>query len=188
MTLLSAVNPTPVDPDAWSPHDALPPQPTGPPDAEAPELEGARPRGSGRGRRIAVAALSLILVGTALVTISLAFAQGSWWYTYEADQALDHATRAQIEAIRDQVDASALAPEALRWLNAALFAPHPTDVRNHLITAREILRATDDPDMVQAAEELGAILGRIRSAPLWEPTSSPPLPALERPLLPVIRQ
>ena len=181
MTLLSAVNPRPVDPDALDQQQAPSTPPTAPPGAEGLEFEEARLRSPGQGRRIAIIALGVILVGMALTIMGLAFAQSSWWYTYETDRVLDHTSQAGVEAILDQVDASGAAPEAVKWLNAALVSTHPTDVRSHLITAQEILRATDDPKLIEAAEELGAIIGMIRPSRLWRSTTPTPAPTLEWP-------
>ena len=150
--------------------------------AMKPELEEAAPRGLGRGRRVGVIVLGVILVGAACVIIGLAFVQGSWWYSYGTDRALDRASLVRVEAIRDEVDAGGSAPEAVVWLNAALDSnAHPTDMRTYLLAAQEALRATGDPKLAEAAGELQAIIQMIRPVPLWETTTPRPVPTLEWP-------
>jgi len=146
------------------------------------EFEETRPLIPGRGRRIFVIVLGVILVGVACAIIGLAFAQGSWWYSYGTDQALDRASLARVEEIRDDVDAGGSAPEAVMWLNAALdHNVHPTDMRTHLLAAQEALEATGDPKLAEAAKELQAIIQMIRPVPLWETTTPRPVSTLELP-------
>ncbi|MCK4316507.1 MAG: hypothetical protein KAX24_12125, partial [Anaerolineae bacterium] len=146
------------------------------------EFEEPRPSIPGRGRRILVIVMGMIVAGVVLSIIGLTFAQGSWWYTYGTDQALDHETRARVEAIRDEVDAGGSAPEAVVWLNAALDPnAHPTDIRTYLLAAQEALKATGDPKLAEAAEELQAIIQMIRPVPLWETTTPRPVSTLEWP-------
>lgn len=143
-------------------------------------FEGTSQRSTGRGRRVSVIILGVILAGVACGIISLAFVQGSWWYSYGTDRALDHESRALVEAIRDDVDSSGAAPEAVPWLNAALDPnAHPTDVRTYLLTAQEALEAADDPKWAEAVGELRAIIQTIRPAPLWETTTPHPMSTLE---------
>ena len=150
--------------------------------AMKPELEEAAPRGLGRGWRVGVIILGVILAGVACVIIGLAFVQGSWWYSYGTDRALDQASLVRVEAIRDEVDAGGSAPEAVVWLNAALDPnAHPTDIRTYLLAAQEALKATGDPKLAEAAEELQAIIQMIRPVPLWETTTPRPVPTLEWP-------
>ena len=150
--------------------------------AVEPELEEAAPRGLGRGRRVGVIVLGVILVGAACVIIGLALVQGSWWYSYGTDRALDRASLVRVEAIRDEVDAGGSAPEAVVWLNAALDPnAHPTDIRTYLLAAQEALKATGDPKLAEAAEELQAIIQMIRPVPLWETTTPRPVSTLEWP-------
>ncbi len=150
--------------------------------AMKPELEEAAPRGLGRGRRVGVIVLGVILVGAACVIIGLAFVQGSWWYSYGTDRALDQASLVRVEAIRDEVDAGGSVPEAVVWLNAALDPnAHPTDIRTYLLAAQEALKATGDPKLAEVAEELQAIIQMIRPAPLWETTTPRLVSTLEWP-------
>lgn len=131
--------------------------------AEGLESEQARPRGPGRGRHIVVIALGAILVVVACGIMSVAFAQGSWWYSYGTDRALNEGTRTRVEAIRDEVEASGAAPEAVVWLNAALEPnAHPTDIRAYLLAAQEVLETVGDPQLAEAARELQAIIETIR--------------------------
>ena len=98
-----------------------------------------------------------------ITIISLAFVQGSWWYAYGTDRDLDNKSRARVEAIRDEVDASGAAPKAVMWLNAALeLDTHPSDVRTYLLAALEMLEAADDQKLAKAANELRAIIETIR--------------------------
>ncbi|MBL7064144.1 MAG: hypothetical protein ISS49_08065 [Anaerolineae bacterium] len=143
-------------------------------------FEGTSQRSPGRGRRVGVIILGVILAGVTCGIIGLAFVQGSWWYSYGSDHALDRETRARVEAIRDDVDSSGAAPEAVPWLNAALGPnAHPTDVRTYLLTAQKALEAADDPKWAEAVGELRAIIQTIRPAPLWETITPHPMSTLE---------
>lgn len=116
-------------------------------------------------RRLVVIVLGAIVAAVACAILGVAFVRGSWWYSYGTDRALNGESRARLEAIRDEVEASGAAPEAVMWLEAALEpGVDPTDVRIYLITARETIGAADDPALAEAARELQAIIGRIQSA------------------------
>jgi len=131
--------------------------------AETLEFEETSPRRLGRGRRIAVVMPGVILAGVACGIVGLAFVQGSWWYSYGTDRALAHEAQARVEAIRDEVDASGAAPEAVMWLDAALESGvHPTDVRAYLLEAQEILEAADDPKLTEIVTDLQTIIQTIR--------------------------
>jgi len=146
------------------------------------EFEETEPRSPGRWRRIGVVALGVLLAAVACTIIGLTFVQGSWWYTYGTDRALDDASRARVEAIRDEVDASGDVPGVATWLDAALDPnTHPTDVRAYLLAAQEALQASGAPQWAGAVEELRAIIQTIRPAPLWETTTPRPMPTLEWP-------
>ena len=139
------------------------------------------------GRRMIITALTIVLVSAACIILGLAFAQGSWWYHYGTDRALDRESRARLETIRDTIDASGTAPRAVTWLDAAL-APHtdPSTARSHIKIAQEILEETGDPTLAEAAEELGAIAEMIRPSVMQPsshgPTSTPYVaPTLEWP-------
>lgn len=183
MTLASAVNPKSV-------HPANPRQQEGNLTSVGElEFEEARPHRPGRVRRVGVIALGAILVAAACAIVGLAFVQGSWWYSCMTDRALDHASRARAEAIRDAVDASGAAPEAVVWLDRAL-DPHvdPTTVRAYLITAREAMKAADDPRLIEAAQDLQVIIqtirpsaSRMRPSDFTETTAPHPVPTLEWP-------
>ena len=55
------------------------------------------------------------------------------------------------------------ASEVVVWLETALDPEtDPTAVRNYLITAHEVLKASDDPQLIEAARELQAIIQEIR--------------------------
>jgi hypothetical protein len=126
--------------------------------------------------------MGMILAGVSFIVIGLTFAQGSWWYTYGTDRALDRTSRARVEAIRDEVDASGAMPEVVTWLDAALNPnAHPTDVRTCLVAAQEALETTGDPRLAQAARELWAVIQAIRPAPLWETPTPRPEVTLEWP-------
>jgi hypothetical protein len=151
-------------------------------DAEELNFEQAHPRPPARVRRIAVVVLGTILAGVACGIISLTFVQGSWWYSYGTDRALDRESRARVEAIRDEVDASGVAPEVVVWLNAALEPDaHPTDVRAYLLAAQEALKPADDPKLAGAVRELRAITQAIRSSGVREMVTPCPEPMLEWP-------
>lgn len=152
--------------------------------AQEPEFEFEEPRPliPGRGRRILVIVMGMIVAGVVLSIIALTLTRGSWWYTYGTDQALDHETRARVEEIRDEVDASGAFPEVVAWLNGALDPDaHPTDIRTCLLTAQVTLEAADDPRWAEALGELRAIIQMIRPAPPWETTTPYPVSTLEWP-------
>jgi hypothetical protein len=131
--------------------------------------EGAEPRRLGWQRRVVVIALGAILATMACGIVGIAFVQSTPWYSYGTDRALDRASRAHVEAIRHEVDATGMAAEAVTWLDAALDPQvDPTTVRTYLLAAQEKLRASDDPVLAGAAQELQAIIHAIRPAPLWE--------------------
>lgn len=147
-------------------------------DVAQSELVGADNRRGQQRRRIIVTVLTVLLAVAAITVIALAFAQGSWWYAYGTDRALDRESRARVEAMRDEVEGIGTADQAVVWLNAALEPnTHPTDVRAYLITAQEMLEETSDPELAQIAEELGGIIKVIRPTikrpPSFEATSTP---------------
>ena len=143
-------------------------------DWEIEELayEEAIPRGPGRAWRIIVTVLAVVLTVAACGIIGVAFVQGSWWYSYGTDRALDYKSLSQIEAIKDDLEASGAAPEAVTWLNAAL-EPNadPSMIRAYLASAQEALEETGDPELAEAARELETIIESIR------PTGLDPYPA-----------
>ena len=148
--------------------------------AETLEFEETSPRRVRRGWRIGVIVLGVILAGMTCVIIGLAFVQGSWWYSYGTDQPLDRESRARLEALRDEVDASGAAPEAVVWLHAALEPnAHPSDVWACLDAAQEILEAADDPRLAEAVEELPEIMQVIRPSRFGTATTPHPVPTLE---------
>jgi hypothetical protein len=112
-----------------------------------------------------------------LIVLGVAFVRGSGWYVYGTDRPLDADSRARVEAIRDELEAGGKAPDAVRWLDAAL-APNTdaTAVRLHLINAQEALEATGDADLAEAAQELRVIIQEIRSelAPEWPHSTATP--------------
>ncbi len=131
--------------------------------------------------------LAVLLAVAAITVIALAFAQGSWWYAYGTDRALDRESRARVEAMRDEVEGIGAADQAVVWLNAALEPnTHPTDVRNYLLASLGMLEAADDPRLAEAVEELRAVIETIRptvKSPFYLETTSTPYsaPTLERP-------
>jgi hypothetical protein len=148
--------------------------------AEGLEIREAGPHRSKRGRRITIIVLSVILIGAACGIMGLAFVQGSWWYTYGDDQALDRDSRARLERTRDAVADSGAAPHVVTLLNAALDPDTaPTDARTYLLAAQEALEASDDPQLAQVTGELQEVIQKIRPAPLWETSTPRPLPDLE---------
>jgi hypothetical protein len=151
--------------------------------AQELEFEEAGPRRMEPGRRIGVIVLGAILATVACGIIGVAFVQGSWWYSDGTDRALDRESRARVEEVRGTVDASGLAPEAVTSLNAALDRnADPTEVRTCLLTAQELLAASGDPELAQAAWELGEVIQAIRAAPASKWTATPPsAPKLEWP-------
>jgi hypothetical protein len=126
----------------------------------------ARPRGAGRGRRTLVVAMGVLVATVVMITLGLTLARGSGWHMYFGDLPLDADSRARVEAIREEVEASGKAPDAVRWLDAALASgTDATAVRLHLINAQEALEATGDADLAEAAQELRAIIQEIRPGP-----------------------
>ena len=132
-------------------------------DAAQPEPIGTSSPARLQRRRIVVTVLAVLLAVAAITIIGLAFVQSSWWYAYGTDRALDRESRARVEAIRDEVEGSGAANQAVVWLNAAL-APntHPSDARAYLIAAQEILEKTGDPELAETVTELQAIIETIR--------------------------
>ena len=180
MTLVSTVNLESDNPADLCQQENHSMTPTG---AAELEFEEASPRRVGRGRRIAVTVLGVILAVVACTIIGLAFVQGSWWYPTMTDRALDDESMARVEAIRDEVDTAGSAPEAARWLNEALDPPttDPTAVRAYLLAAQEALEAADDPKLVRAVSELRAIIQTVRQPYTGGTTTPYPMPTLEWP-------
>lgn len=179
MTAIRAVNSKavhPVDPRQQEGH------PTMPADAHVLDFNEASPRSPERRRNIVVIVLGAILATAACSIIGVAFVQGSWWYSYGTDRALDGRSRARVEAMRDEVDASGIAPEAVPWLNAAL-DPHtdPSTVRAYLLAAQEVLEAADDPKLTEIVEELRAVVQTIQTYPVRHTSTPRPVPTLEWP-------
>lgn len=154
------------------------PEPVG--DEEASPEENGAPFTPGVGRRMVVISLGFLLTGATLIITLMAFMRGSWWYSYDSDRPLDAPARVRIEAVQDEVRVAGAAPEVVVWLEAALDPKtDPTDVRNYLITVYEMLKASGDPKLAEAAEELQPIIQGIRSA-----TVTPhPAPTLRGPSL-----
>lgn len=122
-----------------------------------------RPHGAGRGRHTLVIVLGALVAAVALIVLGATFVRGSGWHLYFTDRPLDAQSRARVEAIRDEVEASGKAPEAVRSLDAALVSgADATAVRLHLVNAQESLEATGDTDLERAAQELRAIILEIR--------------------------
>ncbi len=139
-----------------------------------------RPYNPSQGRRAAVIAMGMIAALVVLAVVGMTFVQGSWWYSYPGDQALDRESRARLEMVRDQVDANGTVPQVVRRLDVALNPDtDPTAVRNHLLTAQKALEATGDPTLMEAAQELLVIVQTLRSASPVETITPPPLPTLE---------
>jgi hypothetical protein len=142
----------------------------------------AKSRGPGRGRRIGVIVLGAILAAAACGIIGVALVQGLWWYSLGTDRALDHESRACVEAIRDEVNASGAAPEAVAWLNAALEPnAHPTDVHTYLLAAREALDVADDPELAEVARKLWPVIEAIRPSEFKVTVTPYSAPTLEWP-------
>jgi len=155
--------------------------------AAQPELFGTKSSPRQQGRRVVIAALAVLLSVAAIAVAGMAFVQGSWWYAYGTDRALDRESRARVEAIRDEVGASGETNRIVVWLNAAL-APntHPSDVRAYLTAAQEMLEKMNDPELAQTATQLREIIETIRPTmkhpSSLEATSTPySAPTLERP-------
>ena len=150
--------------------------------AEELRLEEASPRAPGRGRRVGVIVLGVVLAGVACTLVGLTFVQGSWWYSYGTDQALDRESRARVAAIRDAVDASGAMPRVVVWLDEALDPnADPSTVRVYLLSAQQALKAADDPELVQAVEELRAIIQTLQGAPIKGTSTPRPISTLEWP-------
>jgi hypothetical protein len=139
-----------------------------------------RPYNPSQGRRAAVVAMGMIAALVVLAVVGMTFVQGSWWYSYPGDQALDRESRVLLEMVRDEVDALGTAPQVVRWLNVALSPDtDPTAVRNHLIAAQQALEATGDPTLIEAARELLEIIQVLRSVSPVETITPLPVPTLE---------
>ena len=135
-----------------------------------------------RGRRVVVVVLGTILAAVACTIIGAALVQGSWWYSYGTDRTLSLDSRARVEAIRDEVDASGSVPQAVAWLDAAL-DPHadPTTVRAYLLAVQEALVAADDPKLAHCVSELRAVIQTIRPSHSFVTTTPRPISTLEWP-------
>jgi len=149
-------------------------------DVEEPAVEETVLYNPGYGRRVVVILMAMFLGVAVFGILGLTLVQGSWWYSYGTDRPLDSESRSRVEAILDEVEASGAAPQAAAWLDAALAATHPSDVRIHLITAQEALRATGNPQLIETARELGEIIGMIQSSNL-DATTTPYSPTLKWP-------
>jgi hypothetical protein len=124
------------------------------------------------GRRAIVIVMGLILIGVAASVLVMTYLEGSWWYTYESDQALDAAARARVVAVRDEVNALGDMPEVVAWLNVALNPDaHPTDVRTSLMVAQQALQEAGDPHLMEAVFELREVIQSIRGDSL-KPTTA----------------
>jgi len=140
------------------------------------------PRPWGRGWRTGIIMLGAVLAAVACAIIGLAFVQGSWWYSYGTDRALDRESRARIEAIRDELSARGVVPDAVAWLDAALRPDaHPSDTRAYLLSAQEVLKAADDPQLTEVAIELRAIIRTVQQYPQKYTATPRPMPTLEWP-------
>jgi hypothetical protein len=134
------------------------------------------------GRRAVVIVMGLILVGIAAYILAMTYLEGSWWYTYESDQALDAAARARVVAVRDEVNALGDMPEVVEWLDAALNPnAHPTDVRTSLMVAQQALQEAGDPRRMEAVLELREVIQSIREDSLEPTTTDEFEPKLEWP-------
>lgn len=149
--------------------------------AEELVLEQASPQGTRRGRRLLVIVLGTILAVVACGTVGLGAMEGSWWHSEGMDRALSHESRARVGAIRDELDASGAAPEAVVWLDAVLDPnADPTTVRFYLLAAQELLEEANDPDLTETVREIRTILQMIRPAS-FEGTTIPRVPTVEWP-------
>jgi hypothetical protein len=183
MAIIGAVNPGAVNAANSCSQQEYPPALE---DAEAPQFidsqSEASPRSPSWGRRAVVVVMGMVVAGVALTVIGATFMQGTWWYSYPGDQALDHEFRVRLEALRDEVDANGAVPQVVTWLNAALDPnTDPTAVRNYLLTAQEALRATADPRLVEVASELQVILRAVRPVSPSEVITPCPIPTIEWP-------
>jgi hypothetical protein len=183
MTVISAVTPTSVNPA-----DSYPQAGEGilPQNADLPEPNGdgsaATPYSPSWGRRALVVVMGMMIAGIALAAIGMGLMQGSWWHSYGTDEPLDRATRARVEAMRDEIDVGGVAPDAAAWLNAALDSGvDPSTTRLYLYAAQEALRATGDPELVEMAEELRLIIQTIYHPPAKHTATPYPEAMLEWP-------
>ena len=133
MTVISGVNPRLIDGDDIHQPEEIPADLDG---VEVLEPDGydPSPRIPTWGRRATVIVMGLVLVGVAASVLAMTYLEGSWWYTYDSDQALDAAARARVVAVRDEVNALGDMPEVVTCLNAALNPDahptgHPVDTR-----------------------------------------------------------
>jgi hypothetical protein len=177
MSVTNALSPTFFGPAESYPQEDRPIILT---DVEEPAVEETVPYNPGYGRRVVVILMAMFLGVAVFGFLGLTLVQGSWWYGYGTDLPLDSESRSRVEAILNEVEASGAAPQAAAWLDAALAATHPSDVRVHLITAQEALRATGDPAFIEAARELRAIIGMIESSNP-DATTTPYSPTLSWP-------
>jgi hypothetical protein len=133
-----------------------------------------------RERRLIVVVLGATLAVMACAVLGLAFVQGSSWHYYGTDRALDRQARARVEAIRDAVEARDGVSEVVTWLDGALDpGTDATAVRLYLLAAQETLKTSGDPRLVEAAEELQAVIETIRLSSFSAPTKPYPASTLE---------
>ncbi|MCP4540000.1 MAG: hypothetical protein GY832_22910 [Chloroflexi bacterium] len=187
MTLTSAVNPntanfysqpenstSPENAEEWEFYDDGEEWEEENEDADEP-----RPYNPSQGRRAAVIAMGMLAALVVLAIIGMTFVQGTWWYSYSGDQALDRESRTRLETVRDEVEAYGTLPQVVRGLNTALNPDtDPTAVRNHLLTAQEALDATGDPTLIEAARELRMIIQTLRPVSPEATITPSPLPTL----------
>jgi hypothetical protein len=181
MTVISGVHQRLIDGDDIHQPEEIPADLDG---VEVLEPDGydPSPRIPTWGRRAIVIVMGLVLVGVATFVLAMTYLEGSWWYTYESDQALDAASRARVVAVRDDVKAWGGMPEVVAWLNAALNPDaHPTDVRTSLMVAQQALLEADDLHLVDAAHELQEVIQSIRERSLEPTTTGEFEPKLEWP-------
>jgi hypothetical protein len=140
---------------------------------------GSAPRQRAWPPRLIVILLGALLGAAIIVALSVGFFQGSWGHAHISDRAIDQAHRSRLEATRDALHASGLAPAAVMYLDAAL-VPNiaPTTMRDYLIEAREALLAMGDPELGSAIQAVELAIAQIRSRG-FEPTVTPhPLPTV----------
>ena len=134
------------------------------------------------GRRAIVIVMGLILVGVTVSVLAITYLEGSWWYTYESDRALDAEARARVVTVRDEVNALGHMPETVACLNAALNPDaHPTDVRTALMVAQQALQEAGDPSLMEAVHELREVIQSIREDSLEPMTTGEYEPRWEWP-------
>ncbi|MDY7080623.1 MAG: hypothetical protein SXV54_27395 [Chloroflexota bacterium] len=156
--------------------------PTAPPHREKAKFEETNPRSPGWGRRFIVFAMGTTIAVAAFVLIGMTFMQGSWWYSYGTDQALDQESRVRVEVIRDKVKANGAMTEVVAWLDEALDPQADSSaVRYYLLAAHEALKATDDPKLVEATGELWAIIQTTQPHPVRDAATPSPMPTLKWP-------